>query len=96
MSKDKKINRREFLQLAMAGTAGAALAGCTTPATPTPATAPTTPPTTAPEVTLPPATEVATEEAMSSELIGKLEGPEIIRDITQFPKKMLLSQPPFF
>ncbi len=89
MSKDRKINRREFLQLAAVGTAGAALAACTAPATPTATSAPIQAPTATPEPTLAPATEVATEAAskIGSELIGKLEGPEIIRDAAKFPTK---------
>src|SRR5512141_1934272 len=90
MSKDKKIKRRQFLQLAVVGTAGAALAGCTPPATPTPTSAPVKPsaPTATLEPTLPPptATEAAGEK-IGSELIGKLEGPEIIRDVAKFPTK---------
>jgi peptide/nickel transport system substrate-binding protein len=89
MSK-KKINRREFLQLAAMGTAGAALTACTTP-TPPPTTAPVEAPTATLAATVPPATEAATatEAAakIGSELIGKLEGPEIIRDVTKFPSK---------
>lgn len=85
MSKPKKIDRREFLRLAAMSAAGAALASCgSTPVSPTatpeaPTAAPAIVPTTAP----------ATGEApkIGSQLIGKLEGPEIIRDVAQFPKK---------
>jgi len=90
MSKEKKINRREFLQIALVGTAGAALASCTPPAPSTPTTAKPEVPAATLEATLPPATPPPTEEAgakIGSELIGKLEGPEIIRDAAQFPSK---------
>ncbi|MBN1431079.1 MAG: ABC transporter substrate-binding protein [Anaerolineae bacterium] len=93
MSKrDKKITRREFLRLATVGAAGAVLAGCGQTATTTPAqeeltTAPTTVPATdaTAELTVAPATSEAPK--IGSELIGKLEGPEIIRDAAQFPTK---------
>jgi len=88
MSKEKKINRREFLQIALVGTAGAALASCTPPAPSTPTTAKPEVPAATLEATLPPATPPPTEEAgakIGSELIGKLEGPEIIREAAQFP-----------
>ena len=71
MSKEKKVNRREFLQLAAMGT-GAALAACTPQTTPTATTAPVSPPT-ATEAPLPTATGAATEAAtkIGSELIGQ-------------------------
>lgn len=95
MSKDRKINRREFLQLTAMGTAGAMLASCTSSETPTEAPPDVQPtdesvsdpgiesPTTAPTT----AVDSSTGEApqIGSELIGTLEGPEIIRDVDTFP-----------
>lgn len=85
MSKPKKIDRREFLRLAAMSAAGAALASCGS--TPVPPTATPEAPTAAPAIV--PTTAPATGEApkIGSQLIGKLEGPEIIRDVAQFPKK---------
>ncbi|MBN1813596.1 MAG: hypothetical protein JXA14_17285, partial [Anaerolineae bacterium] len=97
MSEHKRINRREFLQLVAMSAAGAALTSCcptevTTEATTAPTVAPTAvPPTPKPgeptaAPTAAPTAVPATEEAkIGSELIGKLEGPEIIRDTTLFP-----------
>lgn len=79
MSEHRKISRREFLQLTAISVAGVALASCTTP---TPTQVPTVAPTTAP--TAVPATE---EAKIGSALIGKLEGPTIVRDTGKFPKK---------
>src|SRR5512136_1766006 len=96
MSKQsKKLSRREFLQVTAGAAGAAALAACAPPATPTPAPtqppvappptkapAPTTAPTVAP--TKPAATAAP---KIGTQLIGKLEGPEIIRDATKYPKK---------
>lgn len=81
----RKIYRREFLQLAAMGTVGAALAACTTPNAPTSAPAPTQAPVATAKPTLPPPTQAATK--IGAELIGKLEGPEFIRDVAKFPAK---------
>jgi peptide/nickel transport system substrate-binding protein len=89
MSEHKRITRREFLQLTAMGVAGAALTSCcpeeVTPepppsATDVPATKEPGEPTSVP-------TDVAVDEGpkIGSELIGKLEGPEIIRDTSTFP-----------
>jgi peptide/nickel transport system substrate-binding protein len=98
MSEHKRITRREFIQLAAMGVAGAALAGCCpTEVTPEAASASTQAPTTVPPTPKPgeptaapteaPTAAPPTEEApkIGSELIGKLEGPEIIRDTGMFP-----------
>ena len=101
MSKqNRKLTRREFLQVTAGAAGAAALAACAPQATPTPA--PTQPPaapaaTKAPEATKPPAPTAAPTVAptkpaataapkIGAQLIGKLEGPEIIRDTTKFPK----------
>ena len=75
----KKITRRDFLKLAGVTSIGAVVAACA-PA-PTPA-----PPTAVPKPTT--ATTVAPTQApkIGASLIGKLEGPTIIRDTAQFPK----------
>ena len=103
MSKQsKKLSRREFLQVTAGAAGAAALAACAPQATPTPA--PTQPPaapaaTKAPEATKPPAPTTAPAAAptkpaataapkIGAQLIGKLEGPEIIRDVGQYPKKL--------
>jgi len=84
MSEHKKLNRREFLQLTALSVAGVALAGCNTP-TATPAATPATKEAPIEAATAVPATQDASK--IGSELIGKLEGPEIIRDSGKFPKK---------
>ncbi len=96
MSKRKKVTRREFLRLAAVTTGAAALASCTPPATPTPA--PTQPPAapaatqaptaapTKPPAAAPTAAPTKPSVKIGSELVGKLGGPEIIRDATKFPK----------
>ena len=71
MSK-RKLSRREFLQLATATTAGVALSNSIVGA----AQAATTPPPAA-----------APANKLGAQFIGKLEGPEIIRDVAKFPKK---------
>ncbi len=84
MSKQRKIDRREFLRLAAMSAAGAALASCGS--TPVPPTATLEAPTAVPAAV---ATAVPATEApkIGSQLIGQLEGPEIIRDVAKFPKK---------
>jgi peptide/nickel transport system substrate-binding protein len=71
MSK-RKLSRREFLQLATATTAGVALSNSIVGAA---QAATTTPPAAAPA------------NKLGAQFIGKLEGPEIIRDVAKFPKK---------
>jgi peptide/nickel transport system substrate-binding protein len=66
----RKLSRREFLQLATATTAGVALSNSIVGAA---QAATTTPPAAAPA-------------KLGAQFIGKLEGPEIIRDVAKFPK----------
>lgn len=80
MSKQRKLSRRQFLRLAAMGVAGVVLTNCTPPVSPEATVAATTK-----------ATDEATPEAgdpnkIGSELVGKLEGPEILRDSAVFPK----------
>ncbi len=80
MSKQRKLSRRQFLRLAAMGVAGVVLTNCTPTAPPEATVAATTK-----------ATDEATPEAgdpnkIGSELVGKLEGPEILRDPAVFPK----------
>ncbi len=94
MSKSRKLTRREFLALAGAATGTAALAACTQP-TPVPPTVAPAAPTAAPAATAVPvatAAPVATAvpaaaPKLGDTLIGKLEGPEIIRDVASYPKR---------
>ncbi len=95
----KDLNRREFLRLAAIGTAGI-IASCAPAPTVAPTTAPkpteavkptdvpkpTTAPTVAPTAA-PKAAEPTKAAKLGDILIGKLEGPEIVRDTTKFPKK---------
>jgi peptide/nickel transport system substrate-binding protein len=94
MSEHKRITRREFLQLVAMGAGGAVLASCCPPAetpvstkAPAPTDVPATPkpgePTAAPTV----APTAAGDEGpkIGSELIGKLEGPEIVLDTSRYP-----------
>ena len=83
MSEHRKLSRREFLQLTAISVAGVALAGCGTPTT-APVTTPATKEAPIEAATAVPATQEAAK--IGSELIGKLEGPEIIRDSSRFPK----------
>jgi peptide/nickel transport system substrate-binding protein len=92
----KKLSRREFLHLSAAAAGTVALAACSR-AEPTAAPtepAPTVPPpeptataavaaTKAPEATVAPT--ATAESRMGAQLIGKLEGPEVITDPAQFP-----------
>ncbi len=95
----KNLTRREFLHIAAMGTA-AIIASCapapvvptaaptaapTAVAKPTDAPKPTTAPTVAP--TAAPKAEPTKAAKLGDTLIGKLEGPEIIRDTAKFPKK---------
>lgn len=93
MSKSRRLTRREFLVLTGVATGAAALAACAqrTPA-PTPTTAPTAvQPTVQPTPTPVPTTAAATPTTvppkLGEALIGKLEGPEIIRDVAKYPSK---------
>jgi len=89
----KALSRREFLQLSALAAGAATIAACApqTPA-PQPAAAPTTaaaPQAAAAPATVAPAAAVATkagEPKIGSNLVGKLEGPEIVRDVTKYPK----------
>jgi peptide/nickel transport system substrate-binding protein len=91
MSEHKRITRREFLQLTAMGVAGAALTSCCPKVTPAPTEAPTAvPPTSKPgeptaESAVAPTEAGGEGPKIGSELIGKLEGPEIIRDTSTFP-----------
>jgi peptide/nickel transport system substrate-binding protein len=67
----RKLSRREFLQLATATTAGVALSNSIVGAAQA-ATA---------------ASPAAAPTKIGAQLIGKLEGPEIIRDVAKFPTK---------
>ncbi len=84
MSEHRKLSRREFLQLTAISVAGVALASCGTSTT-APVTTPATKETPIEAATAVPATQDASK--IGSELIGKLEGPEIIRDTSKFPRK---------
>ncbi|HEX9015057.1 MAG TPA: ABC transporter substrate-binding protein [Chloroflexota bacterium] len=93
MSKRKTLSRREFLRFSALATGAAALAACTPapPASPTSAPAPAQPaaaPTSA--AGAPPAPTAAAPakpaEKIGANLVGKLEGPEIITDVSKFPK----------
>ena len=87
MSKDKKINRREFLKLTAMGAAGAILAGCTPAATEAPTEVPPASGGAVPTATTAAAAATGGETSkIGSELIGKLEGPEIVLDTSRFPK----------
>jgi peptide/nickel transport system substrate-binding protein len=94
----KKLTRRDFLKLASAASLSAVVASCAPAPTPAPTAAPPTAapkPTTAPATTAPttaptaaPTPTVAPTAApkLGATLIGKLEGPTIIRDVSQYPK----------
>ncbi len=88
MSKRKDLSRREFLKLSALVTGAAALSACA-PSPPQPSTsqppaaAPTSAPAAAPAAAAP---TKAPEAKIGSQLMGKLEGPEIIRDASKFPK----------
>ncbi len=92
----RTISRRDFVRgmgLAALGLASQSLlAGCGQTTPPTPTVAPTAPqptrvpPTAVPPTPVPPTPVPTPTEAGLSGLIGKLEGPEIITDPTNFPK----------
>jgi peptide/nickel transport system substrate-binding protein len=93
----KKMTRRDFLKLAGVTSVGAVIASCaptpepTKPPAPKPTDAPkptAVPPTAAPKPTdVPKATTAPTAAPkLGATLIGKLEGPTIIRETAQFPK----------
>jgi len=88
MSK-KVISRREFLQITITGAAGVVLASCAPAPTPEPTKAPD--PTKAPvaaATTAPTAAPAATAKPkLGDTLVGKLEGPETLRDVALYPKK---------
>jgi peptide/nickel transport system substrate-binding protein len=101
MSRSKKLTRREFIVLAGAATGTAALAACSQP-TPAPATQAPAPTQAAAPTTAPAPTAAAAPTAVAATavpaptaapaklgdtLIGKLEGPEIIRDLGMYPAK---------
>ncbi len=86
----KKLTRREFLWLS-AITTGAFVASCAptpTPAPPPPTTA-AAQPTAVPQPTAAPVATAAptTAAKLGATLIGKLEGPTVIRDAASYPKK---------
>ncbi len=81
----KKLSRREFLRLAGLASVSAVVASCA----PAPTPAPTAPPPVAPTIAPTIAPTVAPTKAASkigASLIGKLEGPTVIRDTAQYPK----------
>ncbi|MHB0868411.1 MAG: ABC transporter substrate-binding protein [Chloroflexota bacterium] len=88
MSTRKALSRREFLRLSAMAAGAATLAACApqppatstqTAAAPTKAAAPAAPA----AATAPPK---ASEPKLGASLVGKLEGPEILRDPAKFPK----------
>src|SRR5665647_530251 len=90
-SKVRRLGRRDFLKYSALAMGGAALAGCT-PAPPAASTlapaapaAPAAAPTAAPKAAAPTAAAKA-EPKLGQQLIGKLEGPSIVRDVSKFPK----------
>lgn len=92
MSK-KDISRREFLRLSAMVTAAAAVAACSPspPASPEATKAPAAPSAAAPTKAAAPAASAPTaaskaEPKLGSTLMGKLEGPEVLRDVTKYPK----------
>ena len=92
MSKRKVLSRREFLGFSALASGAAVLAACTPSPTPSPTSAPSNAaaPTQAPAAAAPAPTAAAAPtkatQAMGAQLVGKLEGPEIIRDVTKYPK----------
>ncbi|HEX9016381.1 MAG TPA: ABC transporter substrate-binding protein [Chloroflexota bacterium] len=89
MSNHRRLGRRDFLKLsALAG--AAALTACTPqpPSTPTQAPAPAAAPTSGPAPAPAPTAAAApkAEPKLGQNLIGKLEGPTIVRDTAKFPK----------
>ena len=94
MSKRKLLSRREFLQLSALVTGATALAACAPQSPPSPgatqppaAAAPAkAPAAAAPAPTAAGAAALAAEPKIGSQLVGKLEGPEIVRDPTAIPK----------
>ncbi len=91
-SNKRQLGRREFLKLSALAMGGVTLASCApqTPATPTqaPAAAPqatTAAPPAATKAAAPTAPAKA-EPKLGQQLIGKLEGPSIVRDTSKFPK----------
>lgn len=98
----KKLTRRDFIKLAGTTSLGAIIASCApaptaTPVPPTAAPKPTTAPapsssassvapTTAPTAAPKPTVAPTAAPKLGSTLVGKLEGPTIIRDVSQFPK----------
>ncbi|MBI5034755.1 MAG: ABC transporter substrate-binding protein [Chloroflexi bacterium] len=93
----KKLTRRDFIKLAGTTSLGAIIASCTPAPTAVPPTAaPTAVPATAvpKPTTAPVSSSSAASSAVSSSaapklgstLVGKLEGPTIIRETAQFPK----------
>ena len=84
----KKLTRREFLLLSAATATSAIIASCAPAPAPTPVPPP---PTTAPvqPTAAPAATAAPTKAAakLGDTLIGKLEGPTVVRDAAAYPKK---------
>src|SRR5262249_26995066 len=103
----RTMSRRDLLRVScsvMIGAAGAALAACGPSAPPTPTPKPSQPqPAAAPtaaRAAAPPASAAAATPAPAAaatkpgrELIGKLEGPTIVTDSAQFPKKFAEAPP---
>ncbi len=84
-SKSKRVSRREFLRLAALTTGSVAFAGYAPQIAAAATEAPPTMATTTTEATT--ASIAAAQAGDLGGLIGPLEGPTVIRDITQFPKK---------
>ncbi len=94
MRKKKALTRREFLQVAAMTGVSAVIASCAPAPTPAPTTAPAT---AAPKPTAAAATPVPTTAPtaaptkaaakLGETLIGKLEGPTVVRDVASYPKK---------
>ncbi|HEX9015290.1 MAG TPA: ABC transporter substrate-binding protein [Chloroflexota bacterium] len=89
MSK-RKIGRREFLRLSALAAGAAAVASCTPAPAPTPGV-PAAKPTAGTVATPAPAAAPAApanapDQKVGKNLIGKLEGPEVITDVAKYPK----------
>ncbi len=80
-----KLSRRNFLKASAFSSFGLALAACATPATtPAPAAATAAP---AAATAAPAAQATAGGAKLGSTLVGKIEGPKIITDVSKYPTK---------
>ena len=94
-TRPSRLSRREFLKLSTFGGLGLIAAACTAPQTPAPATvapkteAPKAAATTAPAApaapTSAPAAKAPAAQSPGSNLVGKLEGPQVVRDAAKMP-----------